>query len=46
MTEFDIFKVMTFQVKYENRIDWVVDIRNTALTWNVKQFRLLLGVVF
>jgi len=45
MTEFDIFNVMTFQVKYEKLIDWVVDIRNTALALNVERFTLLRGVV-
>jgi len=45
MTEFDIFNVMTFQVKYEKRIDWVVDIRNTTLAWNVERFTLLRVVV-
>jgi len=45
MTEFDIFNVMTFQVKYEKLIDWVVDIRHTALARNVEQFTLLRGVV-
>lgn len=39
MTEFDIFNVMTFQVKYDQGINWVVDIRN------VEQFTLLCGVV-
>jgi hypothetical protein len=29
MTDSDIFNVVTFQVKYEKRIDWVVDIRNS-----------------
>jgi len=45
MTEFVIFNVMTFQVKYEKLIDWVVDIRNTAFARNVEQFTLLRGVV-